>query len=542
MPTEPDYLDRLWSEVVNIDPEGKWIDRGIAACRSLKKGPYSKCAPALERLRDLGSAEDLGRVSRESRYGACFDILCSFDDPGLTRSKLPRVIQLLEQSFSGKASPPKSVAGFWRSLQVMLDPGDDGKWLVEFTKRKEWKREFGDLGPAVKRLRKAGATFGNLGRMVAWSRYEAGLQALRLLIESGVVDEEEIGGLHEVFLSADPSVTEAGPKSWPLPQQSSTPAKKATNSQDLTKPLWKVRSGQAIAFSPDGKTVALAGASGPVRLMDAASGEDRLTCEGLKAHIFEIAFSPDGKWVAAAQVRKWVTICDASTGRLTAKIKLPDDEVSGLVFSSKTGELIHSAWGNVIHVIDSATGKTKEPLQPAVNTHMINCISFTPDERKLVAVWFAQDTPGKKHCTVWSWPDREELNHFLISESISDVAVSPDGLVLAVPFSTYQPKGNREGVHLIDVSSGKVLRTITMNGPRRVVFIPKEEILIVSSGDDDCRLFDTATGKTIFTLPAVGDVCCLAVSRNGKHLAAATSFSGAACWHLPSIIKAAKGG
>ncbi len=54
MPSNEDYLDRLWTEVVNIDPEGKWIERGVETCRKLKKGPYARCAAALERLCELG--------------------------------------------------------------------------------------------------------------------------------------------------------------------------------------------------------------------------------------------------------------------------------------------------------------------------------------------------------------------------------------------------------------------------------------------------------------------------------------------------------
>lgn len=546
MPTNEDYLDRLWNEVVNIDPKGKWIERGIEACRLLKKGNYAKCADALERLRGLGSAEDLGRVSRESRYTACFELLCSIEDPGLTKRKLPLVTKLLKESLAGKVSPPKSVAEFWRSnMQMMLDPKDDGKWLVERTKPSRCKGPFGDVGPAAERLRKAGATFGDLGCLAAWSRYEASLQSLRLLAESGLLDEESLDGLHEVFLGTEPSGTEAGPKSWPLPKPSSNSASKARAGADPTKPLWKVRSGQAIAISPDSKTVAVAGASGPVRLIDAATGQERLACEGLKAHIYRIAFSPDGKWVAAAQINQWVTICDASTGKLVTKVRVSKDEVSGFVFSSKTGELIRSSWCKEIEVIDPATGKLKEPLRPAANTHMIDCIAFAPDEQKLFACWSAQNSPGKRNCSVWSWPDRAELAKFVIpGNGVSDVAVSSDGRMLAVPFGSYGPKNRKEGVYFIDVTSGDILRTASLNRPWRVAFTPRDKILIAPSGatsaDINCSFIDSTTGATVFKLPIPGGVCELSVSGDGNFLAAATAFGGAMVWKFSSILAVAK--
>jgi len=70
MPSNDDYLDRLWTEVVNIDPEGKWIERGAETCRPMKKGPYARCAAALERLRALGAAECLSEKSKGANVHA----------------------------------------------------------------------------------------------------------------------------------------------------------------------------------------------------------------------------------------------------------------------------------------------------------------------------------------------------------------------------------------------------------------------------------------------------------------------------------------
>ena len=109
--------------------------------------------------------------------------------------------------------------------------------------------------------------------------------------ESGLPDEEEIAGLHELLLGSDPSGKEGRPGSWPLVAVAS---KRTGATAVAAEPLWKTKSGQAIAFSPDSKTLAVAGASGPIRLFDAATGKEQLACEGLKAHIYCIAFSPDG--------------------------------------------------------------------------------------------------------------------------------------------------------------------------------------------------------------------------------------------------------
>jgi WD40 repeat protein len=93
----------------------------------------------------------------------------------------------------------------------------------------------------------------------------------------------------------------------------------------------------ALAFAPDGKTLALGDQAGAVKLLDTATGKPDVLLEGAGSSVASLAWSADGKALAACVVRDWkgvtVQVWDVAARKRVAELAGFAATVSDLVFS-----------------------------------------------------------------------------------------------------------------------------------------------------------------------------------------------------------------
>ena len=83
----------------------------------------------------------------------------------------------------------------------------------------------------------------------------------------------------------------------------------------------------ALAWSDDGKHIAVGGASPEVTIYDAESGKRTATCKGHRAGIYAVAFSPDGQRWRRGGFDGEVRLYRVGTGELVKKfIPVPISE------------------------------------------------------------------------------------------------------------------------------------------------------------------------------------------------------------------------
>ncbi len=212
----------------------------------------------------------------------------------------------------------------------------------------------------------------------------------------------------------------------------------------------------SLAFSPDGKTLAVGCIDRSVRVLDAEAGTELVRLPNHKGMVLAVSWSADGKLLASScglnYLKCAVPIVAGSDGP-------PESEVTVWDVAQKA-------------VVWRETAKV--PTTGAV--------AFSPDGRWLAAVRSSDVLPDQ--VVIWDAVGRKEVHSLRVRSSCSDLAFSPDGKTLAV--STHDA-----GVKLVHVATGEEMLTLRGVGPvNSIVFSHDGRRLAAGYGDGAVRLWE----------------------------------------------------
>jgi WD40 repeat protein len=262
-----------------------------------------------------------------------------------------------------------------------------------------------------------------------------------------------------------------------------------------------------VAWSPDGKSVATAGADKTVRVWSAADGKEVRVLRGHTGAVNSVRFSPDGKRLASGGADDTTRVWAVADGKEQLTLKPGGNDLyrCPAVFSMD-GTAV--AWGSstVVHVADSTTGK--EILKIDTKDHRVTWVEFCSDGKRLVSA----DGYGNVH--VW-----EAWNGKAMPEpknpSGSHATFSPDGKVLATC-------GLRQKLELWDVVWAKPVAKPDAGVAERSAFSPDSKRLATLHEAGAIRLWEVAGGAEIGKARSHGEsVTTLAWSPDGSVLATA---------------------
>ncbi|HEV3263769.1 MAG TPA: PQQ-binding-like beta-propeller repeat protein [Gemmataceae bacterium] len=241
---------------------------------------------------------------------------------------------------------------------------------------------------------------------------------------------------------------------------------------------WRVAAGpqwdNGMVFSPDSKVlVLLVGQANPtIYRYEAATGKPLPSPEGHTGPVSAVAFAPGGRTLVSLGSDQTLRAWEVATGKPLRQTPAPN---SGAFTSSADGRLLAIARNRALGLYDTTTGKELRRLVP--HAAMTYGLAFSPDGRVLASAGADANTDHDYSLALWSVSSGKELhrmaNH---SRCVTGVAFTADGRsldCLAIGSANEQHhdppagRGHRPAAPLAQPSAGPLWARAPCALPRR---------------------------------------------------------------------------
>src|SRR5579883_2189969 len=143
----------------------------------------------------------------------------------------------------------------------------------------------------------------------------------------------------------------------------------------------------AMAFAPDGKTLAAVSEDKTIRLWDVASGKELRQFRGHEGRLWCIAYSPDGRMVAAAAEDKVIHLWNVATGEEVQRfVGHQNGLIQALRFSTDGRTLASGSHDRTVRLWEVSTGQERQCFQG--HRHSVFALDFSRDGRRLASAGY----------------------------------------------------------------------------------------------------------------------------------------------------------
>lgn len=287
---------------------------------------------------------------------------------------------------------------------------------------------------------------------------------------------------------------------------------------------------QAVAFDPDGRTVAAGAWDGTVSIWDVTSGRRIHRLVGHSDRIHTVAFSPDGRLIASGSRDHTARIWSTESGAALHVITGHRDRVLALAFSPDGRWLITGSRDHTAKIWSTDDYRERQTTKP--DGSFIGSVAIAPDSRRAalgdwfgrVAIWPAD---GTSQPTVVAVLDTVRAA-FAFSADLHTFAAGSRNP--ANPFDRSLGQ-----IRIYDCATGKVRQSFRghAGGPNALAFSPDGRRLASGGADHAVMVWDLATASEPRRLlghsRAINDV---AFSPDGTLLASAGDDGELKLWQV----------
>jgi WD40 repeat protein len=289
----------------------------------------------------------------------------------------------------------------------------------------------------------------------------------------------------------------------------------------------QVGAANAVAYSPSGALVAVAGTQDAVTVWDPVDDEIVARFRGRSA-FYAVAFAPSGQLLAGGEQNGEIAVWNIATRQQVASLETASAgsgaTVNSIAFEPR-GHVLAAAGdaGSIVQLWDTRTWRALAILQ-ACGT--VNSLAISPDGAQIAAACSDQNV------LVWQLAHLGTAPRTLAGHSgvMQAVAFSPDSGTLAA--------ATDNGTIMLWVASSGSLKSVLRGSSAKVyalTFRPDGDLLASGGADGVVRLWDMDTFAQAYALAGPSQrVSGLAFSPDGHTIASADADATVGFWSVPA--------